>query len=86
MLCANAPATKVLVDYFEGREAALVNKLLVELQAKGQKEAQTIISTDYVNGYLFQLAATSVAKTGVQGMWLNAPTQAIDLTGISWAD
>jgi peptide/nickel transport system substrate-binding protein len=50
------------------------------------QEAQTIISTDYVNGYLFQLAATSVAKTGVQGMWLNAPTQAIDLTGISWAD
>ena len=50
------------------------------------QEAQTVISTDYVNGYLFQLAATSVAKTGVQGMWLNAPTQAIDLTGISWAD
>ena len=50
------------------------------------QEAQTVISTDYVNGYLFQLAATSVAKAGVQGMWLNAPTQAIDLTGISWAD
>jgi peptide/nickel transport system substrate-binding protein len=50
------------------------------------QEAQTVISQEYVNGYLFQLAATSVAKIGVQGMWLNAPTQAIDLTGISWAD
>ena len=50
------------------------------------QEAQTVISQEYVNGYLFQLAATSVAKIGVQGMWVNAPTQAIDLTGISWAD
>ena len=48
--------------------------------------AQRIISEDYVNGYLFQLAATSVAKIGVQGMWINAPTQAIDLTGISWTE
>lgn len=50
------------------------------------QEAQNIIATDYVNGYLFQLAATSVAKTGVQGLWANAPTQATDLTSVSWAN
>ena len=48
--------------------------------------AQQIISDDAVNGYLFQLAATSVAKTGVQGLWANAPTQATDLTAVSWAE
>jgi peptide/nickel transport system substrate-binding protein len=49
-------------------------------------QAQTIISEDYVNGYLFQLAQMSVAKAGVQGLWTNAPTQANDLTGVSWAN
>ncbi len=49
-------------------------------------QAQTIISEDYVNGYLFQLAQLSVAKAGVQGLWTNAPTQANDLTGVSWAN
>jgi len=49
-------------------------------------EAQKLISSDYVNGYLFQLAALSVAKAGLQGLWANAPTQANDLTAVSWAD
>jgi len=48
-------------------------------------QAQTIISEDYVNGYLFQLASLTVAKAGVQGLWANAPTQATDLTAVSWA-
>jgi peptide/nickel transport system substrate-binding protein len=48
------------------------------------QEAQKIIADDYVNGYLFQLAALSVAKAGVQGLWQNAPTAAVDLTVVSW--
>ncbi|HBS50199.1 MAG TPA: ABC transporter substrate-binding protein [Rhodobacteraceae bacterium] len=50
------------------------------------QKAQRMISEDYVNGYLFQLAALTVAKAGVQGLWENAPTQAVDLTGVSWAE
>jgi peptide/nickel transport system substrate-binding protein len=50
------------------------------------QEAQQIIADDYVNGYLFQLAALSVAKAGVQGLWTNAPTAAVDLTAVSWAE
>ncbi|TDE37541.1 ABC transporter substrate-binding protein [Antarcticimicrobium sediminis] len=50
------------------------------------QQAQKIIADDYVNGYLFQFAAMSVAKAGVQGLWPNAPTQAVDLTGVSWAE
>ena len=49
-------------------------------------EAQQIIAADAVNGYLFQLAQLSVAKADVQGLWTNAPTQATDLTGVSWAE
>lgn len=49
-------------------------------------DAQKMISEDYVNAYLFQLAALTVAKAGVQGLWSNAPTQATDLTGVSWAE
>lgn len=49
-------------------------------------DAQKMISTDYVNGYLFQLAALSVAKAGLNGLWSNAPTQANDLTGVSWTE
>jgi peptide/nickel transport system substrate-binding protein len=50
------------------------------------QDAQRIISADYVNGYLFQLANTSVAKAGLRGLWANAPTQATDLTAVSWAE
>lgn len=49
-------------------------------------KAQTIISEDYVNGYLFELAVSTVAKRGLQGLWLNQPTAAVDLTGVSWAE
>ncbi|MBO9407767.1 ABC transporter substrate-binding protein [Shimia sp. R9_1] len=49
-------------------------------------EAQTMISEDYVNGYLFQLAFPTIAKAGVQGLWENQPTQATDLTAVTWAE
>ena len=50
------------------------------------KKAQRMISNDYVNGYLFELAYTTVANAKDRGLWKNAPTQATDLTGVSWAD
>jgi peptide/nickel transport system substrate-binding protein len=48
--------------------------------------AQTIISEDYVNGYLFQLAVPTVAKADLNGLWLDQPTAAVDLTGVSWSE
>ena len=50
------------------------------------KAAQQRIADDFVNGYLFQLARTGVANARIQGLWENAPTQANDLTGVSWID
>ncbi|MEM6342109.1 MAG: ABC transporter substrate-binding protein, partial [Pseudomonadota bacterium] len=49
-------------------------------------DAQRMIAADNVNGFLFQLANPTVAKAEVQGLWKDAPTQATDLTGVSWAD
>ena len=57
-----------------------------EQRQKLLAEMQRLIATDYVNGYLFQLAKLGVAKVGVQGLWENAPTAAIDLTQISWSE
>lgn len=47
--------------------------------------AQRRIADDYVNGFLFQLPAITVAKAGVQGLWPNAPVAATDLAAFSWA-
>ena len=49
------------------------------------QQAQQLIADDYVNGFLFQLANTSVARAELTGLWADAPTQAVDLTGVSWA-
>lgn len=49
-------------------------------------DAQRMIANDYVNGYLFQLPALSVARAGLTGLWENSPTQAVDLTGVAWSD
>ena len=50
------------------------------------KKAQMTIARDAVNGYLFQLALTSVVNAKLKGIWENAPTQALDLTAVSWED
>ncbi len=69
---------------------ALISKLNVEtdpaMRTEMMQQAQQIIADDYVNGYLFQLATPTVAKAGVQGLWKDAPTQATDLTRVSWAE
>ena len=48
--------------------------------------AQTKISDDAVNGYLFQLAKTGVANAKLKGLWANSPTQANDMTGVYWSE
>jgi peptide/nickel transport system substrate-binding protein len=50
------------------------------------KDAQTMIAEQHVNAYLFQLAKTGVADARLRGLWENSPTQATDLTGVSWAE
>ncbi|MTJ06036.1 MAG: ABC transporter substrate-binding protein [Sediminimonas qiaohouensis] len=81
-------------DYYFQYDNPEFQELMDDLQVESDpqarsemlKKAQRIIAGDYVNGFLFQLPALGVAKTGVQGLWKNSPTQAIDLTGVSWAE
>ena len=49
-------------------------------------KAQTIIADDYVNGYLFQLAVATVAKAEIEGLWVDQPTAAVDLTNVRWSE
>lgn len=68
----------------------LVSKLGVEndpdMRRDLAQQAQKIISEDYVNGYLFQLALTSVVNAKLEGIWPNAPTQAVDMTAVGWVE
>jgi peptide/nickel transport system substrate-binding protein len=57
-----------------------------EDQAVLLAEAQEQIATQFVNGFLFQLAKTGVADARIQGLWQNAPTPANDLTAVTWAE
>jgi len=50
------------------------------------RAAQRLIADEYVNGYLFQMAKTGVANANIVGLWENSPTQANDMTGVSWKD
>ena len=81
-------------DYYFGYDDAEFQDLMERLSAEADpaareallREAQTAIAEDHVNAYLFQLAFPTVAAAGVQGLWVDQPTQATDLTGVSWAE
>ncbi len=69
---------------------AIIEKLATETDAADRSTllnaAQEMIAGDQVNAYLFQLAKTGVASVGLTGLWANSPTQANDLTGVSWEE
>lgn len=77
-------------QYGKDEFVALMDKLNLTTDPAGRseilKQAQTMIAEDYVNGYLFQLSQVLVANAKINGLWANAPTQANDLTGVSWSD
>lgn len=75
---SDADFKKIMADLNDASDPSERTRLLQEAQKK--------IATDYVNGYLFQSARTGVANAKINGLWLNAPTQANDLTGVSWSD
>ncbi len=79
-------------DYYFQYDSPAFQELIATLTATTDpakrtellQSAQRMIAEDYVNHYLFQLAALSVAKKGVIGLWTNSPTQAVDLTAVHW--
>ena len=81
-------------DYYFQYDSAAFQGLIEDLKlatapadrTRILQAAQKQIAGDYVNGYLFQLARTGVSNARINGLWENAPTQANDLTGVSWSD
>ncbi len=81
-------------DYYFQYDDAVVQALMKGLDAMTDEADRTAvlqavqerISSNYVNGYLFQLAKTGVADATINGLWENSPTQANDLTGVSWSE
>jgi peptide/nickel transport system substrate-binding protein len=71
---------------FQGLMTTLNTTTDADMRMDLMRQAQEKISADYVNGYLFQLAALGVANAKIVGLWKDAPTQATDLTGVYWSE
>jgi peptide/nickel transport system substrate-binding protein len=81
-------------DYYFGYDDPVMRALMVGVEATADpaeqaailQAAQERIADRFVNVFLFQLAKTGVADARIQGLWVNSPTQANDMTGVSWAE
>lgn len=81
-------------DYYFQYESDAFKKIMADLNLatdtadryKLMGDAQKLITKEAVNGYMFQLAKAGVWNKNLKGMWENSPVQAIDLTGVSWAE
>ena len=77
-------------NYDDAEFQALIESVATETDGDARAEllgdAQRKIAEDQVNAFLFQLAKTGVAASGLEGLWENSPTQANDLTGESWSE
>jgi peptide/nickel transport system substrate-binding protein len=81
-------------DYYFGYDDPTMRALIkgvdatadAEEQAEVLRSAQRRIAEQFVNVYLFQLAKTGVADARIEGLWVNSPTQANDMTGVYWEE
>ncbi|MGO1119824.1 ABC transporter substrate-binding protein [Rhodovibrionaceae bacterium A322] len=77
-------------NYDNPKFKALIEKLnqTVDQDARYalMADAQRLLSEDAVNAFLFQLTQGGVWNAKVEGIWLNRPVQANDLTEAYWAN
>ncbi len=81
-------------DYYFGYENDPFNAVMAELDATAEPaarntlyaEAQRLLAEDAAAVFLFQLAKTGVRDRRLDGLWLNSPIQANDLTGVRWGE
>jgi len=79
-------------DYYFGYDGPEVRRLLSDLKATTDEAERTTIlqsiqrkiADDAVNGFLFQFPRLGVWDARLQGLWLNAPTQSIDLANATF--
>ena len=81
-------------DYYFQYDNPAFRDLIEELNATSEeaarnellREAQKILAQDAVVGFLFQLPRIGTWDAGLEGLWVDAPIQANDLTGVRWKD
>ncbi|CVI63620.1 ABC transporter substrate-binding protein (plasmid) [Agrobacterium leguminum] len=81
-------------DYYFNYKNPAFNAVIEKLSATTDEaqrnelygEAQRILAKDAVAGFLFELPKVGVWDARLQGMWHNAPIQAIDLTDVRWKE
>ena len=78
--------------YYFGYDSAAFDALLAQVQAAPDEatrlrllgDLQRRIADDAVNGFLFQSSRIGVWKADLNGLWINAPIAANDVTGAYW--
>ncbi len=81
-------------DYYFGYHNADFDTLIADLGVTSDpakrsellKAAQQNLADNYASGWLFELAKVGVENAKLTGLWENAPTQATDLTAVSWTE
>jgi len=78
--------------YYWGYESPKFNELWEKINTtadsaernKLMADAQRLVADDAVMAYLYQPTWITVAKTGLKGLWKDAPILANDLSALSW--
>ncbi len=77
-------------DYQNADFNALIETLAETADEDGRNkilaDAQTTLSDDSVNAFLFQLAKHGIWDARIEGLWESSPVQANDLTEVRWAE
>ena len=77
-------------EYYFGWQSGRFNEVMNRINLASESdelaelyaEAQLMLADEAVNAFLFELARVSVWRKEVQGVWVNAPIQATDVTEI----
>lgn len=77
-------------DYYFGYDSAAFDALLSQINTAPDEatrlgllgDLQRLIAEDAVNVFLFQSSRIGVSRKGVEGLWINSPIAANDMTGV----
>ncbi|WP_312127365.1 ABC transporter substrate-binding protein [Brevundimonas sp.] len=77
-------------DYYFGYDSAAFDALLAQVNTAPDEakrlallgDLQRLIAEDAVNVFLFQSSRIGVSRNGVEGLWINSPIAANDMTGV----
>ena len=80
-------------DYYWGYDSKKFRDLYVAIQNEENKkrradllgDAQKMLATDAVNGFLYQAVFPTIARKEVKGLWPSMPIVVNDLAAISWS-